>query len=263
MHGTPPLVPTATIRIRPIVTRSAAALAVAALLSGGCAGHGVKAEAPRFSVSGPVHVQVMDLPDPQLSLPATGAGEGAARGAMSGGSMMLDGASNSSAGAGALLAIGLAPVAMVVSGVVGAVAAEDDDNVNSARTVILGTVGDPSLRLFMAMATADAVQRNGQVTLDAASESTASPSLRMEVTQITLVATKKGINPRLWLTMTGTATLLDAAGAPLGSRPFSYTGKNRHKFIQWAEDNGTPLRQELETAFQQAARQAADMLQPG
>ncbi|MBI5971458.1 MAG: hypothetical protein HY884_09935, partial [Deltaproteobacteria bacterium] len=89
------------------------------------------------------------LPKTYLKTPAKGALAGMGKGAGAGGSMMLEGAKDSTSAGAALLGVALLPVGATVGAVAGAVMADSAKDVNDRETAIRASVSELKMQEAM------------------------------------------------------------------------------------------------------------------
>jgi hypothetical protein len=218
------------------------------------------------------------IPGSALEGPTSGKWSGAAKGAglgarnmLLGGLVMAAGVSFASGGAGALvggailaLAIGLTPVAALVGGIYGAVAAEPADKVKAAEAALKSAftdlkvqeaIRDRILRVARDRTDYGLVPLGENVDVDTI--------LEISLPSLGLVG-PAAVDPELFLIVRACPRLVRAAdGAelyppgPEGLREVAYTSVPR-KFFEWAAEDARLFREEMERSYQGLAEKIVE-----
>lgn len=213
-------------------------------------------------------------PEAQLEGPTSGKGSGVGKGAASGIlSSILGGLM--AGGVGAVAGVLLAPAFGIGGAVYGAIAAESaatvEETEHTLRKTVAGLEIQESLRDRVFQVAREQTRHSFVLVEDRGptvpgNGVSYSPLTVEGIHTVLEVSVEKfglpggGINPPLPLTMSARARLVKAAnGTELYAATWVYQSGMR-KFVEWANDNAQPLRDELERAYQALAEQIVDQL---
>lgn len=207
-------------------------------------------------------------PEPALQGPTSGKVAGAAKGAGLGAGYMILGGLEAGAHAGQggavvlLMAIGLAPVAALVGGIYGAVAAEPAAKVKEAETALQGAFADQKVQEALRDQVLEmARDRAGRRLVPAGTD--VDSILEVGVSSLGLVG-PPAVNPGLSLVVHACPRLIRVAddvelypSGPHGPRALAYASAPE-KFVEWGAEGARLFREEMERAWQALAEKVVE-----